>query len=96
MDKYYFEGLKFKLLDKTSGREELKEFILAETHEKGYVFQIICISGYYAGRLMGYITVEKEAEEHRVRGITEKHLRAELKKNFIFDENTLEIMTSFN
>tara|TARA_B100000678_G_scaffold269177_1_gene256043 strand:- start:1040 stop:1315 length:276 start_codon:yes stop_codon:yes gene_type:complete len=54
-------------------------FILAEAHRPGIAFQLICIEGYHAGSLEGYIRPEGPASY----AITKAHLIEELKRNFL-------------
>lgn len=60
--------------------EKGHEFILAECHEQGFVFQLICIRGYHAGKLEGYIKPEPNTNGSK---ISEDHLVKELNRNFI-------------
>lgn len=54
-------------------------FILANTFEEDFAFQIICIKGYHAGTLEGYIRKESNESEK----ISKDHLVKELNRNFI-------------
>ncbi len=89
--KIYFRGTKIELIDNTDNQNERRLFILAETFERDYVFQMIIIEGYHAGQCLGYIKVELGLGQ-KVSGVTYTHLLSELKRNIIFDENSLRIL----
>lgn len=88
-EKYDFFGLKFQLLDETAEKDIQREFLLAESFEEDYVFQIICTSGYDSGRIMGFVKTEDEVKNKNVRGVTRQHLINELHRNIIFNEASL-------
>ncbi len=92
---FYFSGTKFKLIDSLdmSHTPKAECYLLAETFEPEYVFQIICITGYHTGKLVGYIKKDPLAEEPRVTGITFAHLMEEIQRNFQFEEGSLEVLT---
>lgn len=71
------------------GRELEQEYMLCVHYETGYIFQIICISGYYAGNLAGYIK-DENIEGHNA--VSEAHLIKELKRNISFKEDSLQII----
>ena len=77
-----------------SNNPKAEEYILAETHEKGFVFQIICISGQRAGGLFGYVQEDPMAVEDRVRGVSPEHLLSEVQRNFIYAEDSFEVVLS--
>lgn len=81
MKKKYFRGTFIKLTYKYEF-EETNEFILAECHESGYLFQIICVSGYHAGTIAGYIK-EGSLAEKSIAALTHKELIEGLKANFL-------------
>lgn len=57
-----------------------EEYILVEYYDLNYVFQVVKITGYHAGNIMGYI----EVEDHNIRGISIEHFKNQLEKR-IFD-----------
>src|SRR5690242_5420837 len=80
--KLYYRGTKFQIEDNT--------YMLCESFEKGYVFQIFSVDGYHAGCCEGFIK-EEEGLEDTHRGVSKEHLINEINRNF---ENTtgLEIV----
>lgn len=59
--------------------EKNHKFILADSHDSDYIFQLICIEGYHAGVIEGYISKENGLE-HQIR---EEHLKNALNKIFL-------------
>jgi hypothetical protein len=60
---------------------ETESFMLVEYHEsEEYLFQIICISGYKAGTISGYIRSNNLTES---KCISEEYLKAEVFRNFL-------------
>jgi hypothetical protein len=88
-DRLDYFGLKFKLLDKTSGKEQLRECLLVESFEDDYVFQIVCITGYDSGRLLGYVKKPRGDNQNRVHGVARQYLIKELHRNIIFHDESL-------
>ena len=90
----FFEGTKFRLITTYDGKEEDQEYMLCETHEPSKVFQIICVSGYNAGKLVGYINIDEEMQRKNYKAITLDHLKNEVKRNFIYKPGSLSIHKS--
>ena len=92
--KYLLSGTIFKLQSKldTSTQPKAEEYMLVEVHEQGYVFQIVCISGYHAGSLYGLFEDEQQAIEDRVRGVSDQHFLKEIHRNFFVVEGSLELV----
>lgn len=83
MDQHFlYRGTFFEFSCTGDDRRGLVRYILAELYEEEYVFQIICISGYYAGIINGYVKKETLVTEMKVAAITLKHLKNELNNNF--------------
>ena len=70
----YIAGSIFYVKYKFDGIIKEEEFILVETFEKDKLFQIVAISGYYAGMTEGYIPYQFEKE----RFCSFEHLKKEL------------------
>lgn len=62
--------------------DSISRYILAESFEKGFVFQIICISGYDSGTICGYVKKDDLIEEYH-KGISYEHLTKEINRNFL-------------
>jgi len=92
----YFRGTVFKILFSTDNQQKPSEelFILAETYEKGMVFQIIGITGYYAGKIEGYVRIQPEMKKKNIAGVTKDYLIEQLKEYVFgdFNEDNLEII----
>ena len=74
--------------------EERDSFVLAECQDDGFIFQIICISGYNSGTIMGYI---KRGILRTERGITYKELVEGIKVNTLNpDLNSLKVEDEYN
>lgn len=89
IDKFDYIGLRFKILDKTIGKDLLRECLLVESFESDYVFQIVCISGYDSGKILGYVKKQEDLSEINVDGVTREYLIKELHRNIIFDDESL-------
>lgn len=89
IDKFDYIGLRFKILDKTIGKDLLRECLLVESFESGYVFQIVCISGYDSGKILGYVKKQEDLSKINVDGVTREYLIKELHRNIIFDDESL-------
>lgn len=59
--------------------EKNHKFIIAKNHDSDYKFQLICIEGYHAGEIEGYIKGEEGLENQ----MSEEHLKKELNNIFI-------------
>ena len=74
-------------------RKERDTFVLAECQDDGFIFQIICISGYNSGTIMGYI---KRGIFRTERGITYKELVEGIKENILNpDLNSLKVENEY-
>lgn len=71
--------------------EQEEEYMIVENNEKEFPFQLICISGYKAGTIGGYVkqeNIEKDSES-----ISKSNLVIELKRNFLnFDVGSLQVV----
>lgn len=89
---YLFRGTTFKLFNPVAYIPKVEKFILAECHEEGFVFQVICISDYNAGTIAGYFKEELPALKKKDKAVSKPHFINELKRNFgEIDIKTLEI-----
>ena len=77
----YYLGTVVEFVRYESRDGEPEKFILAQLHEKGYVFQIIGIEGMYSGYLEGYIK-EQDELKGSYKAVTKQHLINELVRNF--------------
>uniref|UniRef100_A0AB33IVI6 Uncharacterized protein n=2 Tax=unclassified Prevotella TaxID=2638335 RepID=A0AB33IVI6_9BACT len=76
-------------------RPERDSFILAECEGKNLLFQIICISGYNSGTVLGYI--KKGALSSIQRAITYEELVEGIIHNFLNpDLSSLKIENEYN
>jgi hypothetical protein len=91
---FYFSGGRFSLLNKldTSNNPKEETYMLVEYAEDDYVFQIVCISGYKSGKICGYISHDPLATKKNVVGVTREHLIKEIKRNFLYQEDTLKLL----
>ena len=62
-------------------REERESYLLSECFKEDYVFQIVCISGYSAGTILGYIKKGVLKDTHCA--ITHEELIDGIKYNFL-------------
>lgn len=62
-------------------KKECDSFLLAECWDENYIFQIVCISGYNAGTVLGYIKKGTLSGTHRA--ITYEELIDGIKENFM-------------
>lgn len=89
---YFYKGTIFEFLNPEAYIPAIEKFILAESHEKGFVFQIICISGYNAGSISGYFREERKALLDSKMAVSYSHFIIELERNFgKIDIKTLKI-----
>ena len=74
-------------------RRERDTFVLAECQDDDFIFQIICISGYNSGTIMGHI---KRGIFRTARGITYKELVEGIKENILNpDLNSLKVENEY-
>lgn len=93
-DQIYYRGTIFTI-SYLGDIQERESFLLTECFEDEYVFQIICISGYGAGTVQGYIKKGVLARTHRA--ITHEELIEGIKYNFLNpDFDSLKIEDEYN
>ena len=81
-NKILYRGTTFEFTNTDeSGVTQLDRYMLVESYEEGFVFQIVCLSGYNAGSINGYIR-EDGALNGIHKGITRDHLMKEINRNF--------------
>lgn len=78
----FFMGAIVEFYNSIAYHPDTEKFILAECQEEGYVFQIICISGYNSGSISGYVKTDHISKVKNKKAISYKHLIQELKRNF--------------
>jgi hypothetical protein len=90
MDELLFRGsiIRFKFCFEI---EQEEDFMLVENTENEFPFQLICISGYKAGTIGGYI--KQESIEKDKIAISTSKLLIELNRNFLnFEESSLQVV----
>ena len=80
MKNEYFIGTRFRVTLKNGAKQT---FILANSFESGYVFQLICIDGYDAGEVFGLVEVQEKFEKEMISAIDEKHLIKQVSRNIL-------------
>ena len=71
--------------------EQEEEYMIVENYEQQFPFQLICISGYKAGTIGGY--VKQENFEKDSESISKSNLIIELNRNFLnFDVGSLQVV----
>ena len=85
----YSSGTTFVLSYKWEGKPKRAEFMLIVYHKQGYAQQIACYSGYDAGTVYGYLTMDPDLVN--TIGVTYKHLYRQLELLF-GEEITIEII----
>lgn len=79
----YYVGTKFELEANTLG---LQTYMLTECFNADSVFAVVSITGYYSGRIYGYIREQPELAETHV-AVTEEHLKKQLEVYCFMDIN---------
>ena len=90
MDELLYRGsiIRFKFCFEI---EQEEEYMIVENFEKEFPFQLICISGYKAGTIGGY--VKHENDERDRTAISKSNLIIELNRNFLnFDLGSLQVI----
>lgn len=80
MKKAYSRGLIIKLKLKNEPNAEDELYILSLVFDDKFIFQMIRLTGYYAGDSYGYIEEDPYCEERRLKGVTKEHLAAQIEK----------------
>lgn len=70
----HFKGTVIIARAKNDRLNEVKRFMLIESMDANYFFQLVCISGYYAGNIYGYIRKDPAAIEANCIAITSDFL----------------------
>ncbi len=81
-NKLLFSGTIFEIYNSKAYNPSAEKFILADCHEKGFVFQVICITGYHAGALIGFIENESSDVVENKKAITYDYFILSLGKLF--------------
>jgi hypothetical protein len=74
-----------------ASERRLLEYMLVESDEEGYPFQLVCISGYYAGEVIGFVAEDPVAIHQLKDAVTRSHLEQELKRNLGDDVEVVAI-----
>ena len=85
--KKYYRGT--EIIVSIEHQENLK-LILAESHESGYIFQLICIEGYHSGQVYGYIEEQNEFSKSEV-AVDKTFLEKQLRRNILGFEKIVSI-----
>ena len=92
-DNIFYRGTIFTI-SYLNGSRRRDSFMLVECFEKKYVFQIICISGAFSGKVFGYI--EKGILHKTHEALTFEELVAGIKSNFMNpDLDSLKIKNEY-
>lgn len=77
----YYKGAVIKVKMKNYWND-VDTFMLVDyvSSETDYWFQLVCIKGYKAGHIYGYIKADEYAKELGCRGVTRDHLIKELQE----------------
>lgn len=78
--KIYYKGTIILVKNKRDYRREIRTYMLVENLDNEYWFQLVCIKGYKAGNIYGYIKADEYARELGCRGVTKEHLIKELQE----------------
>jgi len=71
--------------------EQEEDYMIVDNTEKEFPFQLVCISGYKAGTIGGY--VKQENIEKDKTAISKSNLLIELNRNFLnFEESSLQVV----
>lgn len=77
----YFKGTIIELINPLSHSSDIEKYMLIENREAGYVFQLVCISGYYAGTSFGMVKEDPKLNQE-YDGVSKQHLITEIERNF--------------
>lgn len=77
--KIYYKGTVIKVRIKDYWKD-VDTFMLIDNNDNEYWFQLVCIKGYKAGNIYGYIKADEYARELGCRGVTKQHLIKELQE----------------
>ena len=72
-------------------RPELEKYMLAQTFEENFVFQLICIEGHPQGEIIGYIKKDDNLDSYTA-AVTKKHLINEIHRNIIVKKGSIKII----
>lgn len=92
MDELLYRGsiIRFKFNFES---EQEEEYMIVDNFEKEFPFQLICISGYKAGTIGGYVKQENIEKDRTA--ISKSNLIIELNRNFLnFDVGSLQVVHS--
>jgi hypothetical protein len=90
MDELLYRGsiIRFKFYFES---EQEEEYMIVDNFEKEFPFQLICISGYKAGTIGGYVKQENIEKDRTA--ISKSNLIIELNRNFLnFDVGSLQVV----
>ena len=69
-----------------------EKYMLADCFDPKFEFQIVCISGYHAGNILGYIKKDSLLSNTH-QAVTKDHLLKEINRNFL-DIQELNILSN--
>jgi hypothetical protein len=87
--KYYFKGTIILAKKNTDRLGELRKYMLVESMDPDFSFQLVCISGYNAGTIFGYIRKDPEGQKAKVVGVSFDFLL----KQIIYNLGDIDMIT---
>ncbi len=92
-----YAGTIFELYNSFAYNPAIEKYILADSQESGYVFQIINIAGFNAGNIVGYIREDQLLFQQKIKAVSFNHFKNEIKRNFgEIDTDTIRILGPLN
>ena len=97
----YFKGTRVFVKSELIAKNTLQQYLLVESLDKDYAFDLVCISGYNSGHIYGIINYDSSEECKGKIAVTKSHLINELIRNFgnldtykIIDKNKIGVITN--
>jgi hypothetical protein len=81
-EQYFYMGTIIEFFNIAAYNPTREKFILAEYHDEEFVFQLICIDGYNAGSISGYIKTDPKFKIKHKKAVSSEHLINEIRRNF--------------
>jgi hypothetical protein len=78
---FYYRGTQILAQNQNDRLKELRTYMLVESFNPEYFFQLVCISGYSAGVMFGYIRKDPVAVETNRIAVTKDFLFEQIKYN---------------
>ena len=97
----YFKGTRVFVKSELIDKNNLQQYLLVESLDKDYAFDLVCISGYNSGHIYGIINYDRSEECKGKIAVTKIHLINELVRNLgnletckIIDKNEIGVITN--